>query len=381
MPRTIRVVGVPGWDFPRGITGDHLGWYFATRERGVATVEEIDAHFAPEYRWGWGSPRDPAALEVWFSRWRTLTARIEGIEVLSPLEFLVTTRLDSGVVARVWFEMESEPPHRIRRTRTTEQNPDDGPVDFGETSTFIDGSSTVPAAFTTAVGPFGGYVAALALRGAGATSSKAWPLRLSGHFVSVGRSGPVESAVDVLRASSRLESSKVELRQGENLLFSGHVWSAAPTDGSRAHVALPRALTDAVAAGAPGDGGGQPSLGGALESAWRSIDGFDASAWVRVRPRGVFGDGWTDAARLLLPIDWLGVAAGVTPHRDEGGMVVASTLEISASFFGHERHTEWVLCAAMAPASNGPWASTGVTVLSADGAVLALATLQLLLRG
>ena len=351
------------------------------RERGTTTVEEIDAHFAPEYRWGWGSPREPDALEAWFSRWRSLSARIDGVEQLAPLEHVVTTRLDSGVVTKVWFELEDAPPHRILRTRTTEQHPSAGPVDFGEASSFVDGTGTIPPAFTTTVGPFGGYVAALALRAVGAEGGKALPLSLSGHFVNSGASGAVESTVEVLRTSSRLESSGVRVHQGARLLFSGHVWSGAPAEVVRSHRAVPSSLAEAVASGAPSAGEGGGVLGDAFESRWLPIDGFHAAAWVRLRPTARFDDPWTDAARLLLPIDWLGVAAGVNPHREDGGLVVASTLELAASFFGHAHPSDWVLCAAASAAADGPWATTTVTVLSSEGLVQAVATLQLLLRG
>jgi hypothetical protein len=368
--------------FPAGVAGDHLDWYFTVRERGSATSEEIDAHFSPSYRWGWGSPREPSALEAWFARWRTLSARIEGVEALGPREFVVTSRLDSGVVARVWFELEASPPHRILRTRTTEHDGTQPAVDFGTSVAFdARGDGRIPAAYTTAVGPFGGYVAAQAVSAVGATGSKHLPLSLSGHFVSAGASGPVTSSVEILRSSSRLETAAVRLSQEEQLLFSGHVWSAAAAELTRRHAAVDPALLAAASDGAPDRGVSQGVLGASLEAQSLPIDGFDASAWVRLRPRGLFGSAWVDAARLLLPIDWLGVAAGVRPFRSEDGMIVGSTLELTASFFGHDRATEWVLCAARAVAADGPWAAVDVLVVSEAGHPLAVASLQLLLRG
>lgn len=368
--------------FPAGAAGHHLAWYFTVRERGSASRDEIDAHFAPDYRWGWGSPREPSALDAWFARWRATSARIEGVESRGPLEFVVTARLDSGVVTRVWFELEPTAPHRILRTRTTEHDGAQAPVDFGEAVAFDrDGRGCIPPEYTTTVGPFGGYVAAQAVSAVGAASSKPLPLRLSGHFVSAGTSGPVTASTEVLRTSSRLESAAVRLSQGPQLLFSGHVWSAAEAALERRHAAVPAPVLAAVAEGAPPQGVSQGVLGASVEAQWVPIEGFDASAWVRLRPRGLFGSAWTDAARLLVPIDWLGVGAGVRPYRSESGMVVGSTLELSASFFGHDRTTEWVLCVARAAMADGPWAAVEVSVFSDAGAPLALASLQLLLRG
>jgi hypothetical protein len=376
--------------FPTGVAGGHLDWYFGVRERGVATSEEIDAHFADDYRWAWGSPREADALEAWFARWRTLSARIEAVEALAPLEFVVTARLDNGVVTRVWFELEAAPPHRILRTRTTEHAPSEPLVDFGEASTVdsASGLGAIPAAFTTTVGPFGGYVAALALRAAGARGGgKPLPVSLSGHFVNAGRSGDVACDVEVLRSSSRLESAAVRLRQGEQLLFAGHVWSAsAPSSATLSpavEAGVPAPLAAAAADGPPDSGVGQGVLGDALEASWLTVEGFDGAAWVRLRPRSAFGDPWTDAARLLLPIDWLGVGAGVRPYRaGNGGMAVGSTLELSASFAGSEGPpSEWVLCAAAPVVAEGPFSASRVVVVSEAGQVLAAATLQLLVRG
>lgn len=368
--------------FPADVAGDHLDWYFTVRERGSTTPEEIDAHFAPSYRWGWGSPREASALEAWFARWRTLSARIEGVESLGPREFVVTSRLDSGVVARVWFELEESPPHRILRTRTTEHDGNQPAVDFGTSVAFdARGEGCIPAAYTTAVGPFGGYVAAQAVSAVGAAGSKHLPLTVSGHFVSEGTSGAVTSSVEVLRSSSRLETTAVRLSQGSQLLFSGHVWAASATELTRRHAAVDPALLVAASDGAPERGLSQGVLGASLEAQWLPIDGFDACAWVRLRPRSLFGAAWVDAARSLVPIDWLGVAAGVRPYRSEDGMVVGSTLELSASFFGHDRATEWMLCAARAVAADGPWAAVDVLVVSEAGHPLAVASLQLLLRG
>lgn len=368
--------------FPAGVAGDHLEWYFTVRERGEATTEEIDAHFAPSYRWGWGSPREPSALEAWFARWRTLSARIDGVESLGAWEFVVTSRLDSGVVARVWFELERAPPHRILRTRTTEHDGTQPAIDFGTSVAFdARGDGCIPTAYTTAVGPFGGFVAAQAVVAVGAAGSKQLPLSLSGHFVSAGASGRVASSVEVLRSSSRLETAAVRLTQGPQLLFSGHVWSASTTELTRRHAAVDPELLAAASDGAPERGLSQAMLGASLEAHWLPVDGFDASAWVRLCPRSLFGSSWVDSARLLLPIDWLGVAAGVRPYRSDEGMIVGSTLELSASFFGHDRATEWVLCGARAVAADGPWATVDVVVVSEAGHPLAVASLQLLLRG
>jgi hypothetical protein len=186
----------------------------------------------------------------------------------------------------------------------------------------------------------------------------------------------------VLRSSSRLESVAVQLVQDDRLLFSGHVWSAAADElDDRRHAAVAPAIAAAASAGPPARGIAQGVLGESLEAQWLVVEGFDAAAWVRLRPRSRFGSPWTDAARVLLPIDWLGVSAGVRPYRKGDGMVVGSTLELSASFFGHDRASDWVLCAARSVATDGAWGAVDVSVVSDAGHPLAVASLQLLLRG
>ncbi len=387
--------------FPATAAGGHLEWYFAVRERGVATADEIDAHFAPEYRWAWGSPRDSDALELWFGRWRSMRASIETVEALAADRYVVTTRLEGGAVARVWFEMEGNPPHRILRTSTTEHEPSDGPVDFGEATavTASDGSdgdgaaadsdgagsdrALIPAVFTTAVGPFGGYVAALAVAVAGHYSDKSTPVSMSGHFLNTGRAGAVQVERTTLRSSSRLESMTITLRQGA-VLFESLVWGAEPASGP-AHglYAMPSVPSPASAVKELPEGRPFESFGGTMEAIPVEVEGdaSTAAAWVRLRPRARFDDNWTDAARLLLPIDWLAVNASVRPHHERDGFVVPSTLDISVGFHNRDRDTEWVLCRAESPVAGRGLATSTASVWSEDGHLLATAALQILHRG
>jgi hypothetical protein len=124
-------------------------------------------------------------------------------------------------------------------------------------------------------------------------------------------------------------------------------------------------------------------FGGSMDAV-RVPDGGDivgSAAWTRLAPRSTFGDAWVDAARLLLPIDW--VAVGVTNRLlpEDAGFVIPSTIEVSVVFYNHDHATDWVLCHAHAPVSAGGRATANATVWSEDGHVLALAMVHVLQRG
>lgn len=371
--------------FPSTEIGQHLEWYFDVRVRGSASAEEVDAHFAPEYRWGWGSPREPAALQIWFDRWKDLRARIEGLEELEDGRYVVTTRLDNGVVARVWFEMEDTAPYRIRRTATTESEPSQAAVDFGEATavTAVAGGwqTQVPPAFTTAVGPFGGYVAALAVASPRDATGKSLPISMSGHFLNAGRAGPVEVAVSSLRTSSRLESMRVQLSQGDVPIFEALVWGAEAGD-VQGHALRPLPDVPSPHEALSGESAAE-LFAGSMEAVPVSVAGDPSAwaAWVRLAPRPLFDNAWVDAARLLLPIDWVGVGATGRARAEDGDFVIPSTIDVAVSFFNHQHASDWVLCQAESPVAAGGVATATSTVWSEDGHVLAMALVHVLQRG
>src|SRR6266576_6819006 len=69
-------------------------------------------------------------------------------------------------------------------------------------------------------GPNGGYVASIALRGAGAHARFDRPASLVGHFLGVASfDAPLEVRVTTLRAAKRAESIRVSLTQGDQPIF------------------------------------------------------------------------------------------------------------------------------------------------------------------
>ena len=76
-------------------------------------------------------------------------------------------------------------------------------------------------------GPMGGYVAAVALRAAGAHSRFDRPASLVGHFLGVAAFEPVQLSTVTKRAASRAESISVSMTQHGKPIFEALVWTVA----------------------------------------------------------------------------------------------------------------------------------------------------------
>lgn len=355
---------------------DHLDWYFTARAKGEATPAEVDAHFAPAYRWDWGSPRDPRALEAWFSRWRELWSEIVEVVDLGPNCRVVATRFGGGGIARIWFEFEDEQPHRILRTATSEAKFAEEDADIVAHTTVTAGdrggwTAEIHPAFTTPGGPFGGYLAALALRAAGAATDLAVPRSLACHFAHVGAAGPLDVRVESLRRGRRLESLAVDLAQYGQTLVSALVWASAEasspgTDDDRPTPTEPRVQRTATL------------FGGAVEI---GIDPSDNAA--RCRTAG-FDDGegpWLHAARLLLPFDWLAVQS-VGWSAGPGGLPghQLQTLDTTFTFVNAADHTPGASATTSLIAEDGDVSTVAVDFWNDHGRHLGRGTQQVLRR-
>jgi hypothetical protein len=73
-------------------------------------------------------------------------------------------------------------------------------------------------------GPNGGYLAAIALRAAGAATPLRRPATLACQFLSVAEFGAVELTVDVLRGSKRAAALRVSMSQQDRLILAALVW-------------------------------------------------------------------------------------------------------------------------------------------------------------
>ena len=249
-------------------------------------------------------------------------------------------------------------------------------------------------------GPNGGYVAAVALRAAGAATARARPASIVAHFLSVAGFDGVELTVTELRRSRLATSSRVTLHQGDRPILEALVWGIDPGGPELAHeiptmpdVPPPEqvptfeermALVDEPPTRPPfrfWDNLDQrplqwrdtwpPAGPGEPEGRW----------WFRFRPTATFDDPWADACRLLVCVDTMGWPAAVQAHAHIDPLpVIAPTIDLSARFHRPASSEEWLLCEAVSPVATGGLVSASARVWSMAGALLSSGGQTLLCR-
>src|SRR3954453_2458438 len=195
-------------------------------------------------------------------------------------------------------------------------------------------------------GPNGGYVAAIALRAAGAPSRFDRPASLVGHFLGVADfDQPLDIEVTTLREAKRAQSVRVSMSQPGQPVFDAMVWAVGDVSGLEHHEApMPEApnpeslRSDAERLAELGE---VPHFRFWENFDVRSpkwIDDWDnrppsepvAEAWYRYTPRATFDDPWVDACRSLILLDALGWPAACRLHvRSE---YIAPSIDLSVGF-------------------------------------------------
>ena len=162
-------------------------------------------------------------------------------------------------------------------------------------------------------GPMGGYVAACALRAAGASSPHPRPAAFACHYLGVARFEPVDIVVETRRAGRTASSQRVEITQEGRPILDAMVWSAADVDGLE--------HDETTAPDVPGPDALASITELVPEDAlppfpfWNNFDGkpiaFEADwppdgprpacwqEWLRFLPAATFDDPWVDAARSV----------------------------------------------------------------------------------
>ena len=80
-------------------------------------------------------------------------------------------------------------------------------------------------------GPCGGYVAAIALRAAGADSGLSRPASFYCHYLSVAAFAPVDLVVTPLRTGRTVTAQRVEMLQEGRPVLDAMVWSVGEVEG------------------------------------------------------------------------------------------------------------------------------------------------------
>ena len=124
-------------------------------------------------------------------------------------------------------------------------------------------------------GPNGGYVAAIALRAAGAATTLRRPASFACHFLSVAQFDTVELTVTTLRAAKRAASLRVAMTQRGMPIVEAMVWAVDDSLSGLEH-------EDVRMPAVPGPGGSQVGRGadraGRPRAALRLLEQFRGEA-------------------------------------------------------------------------------------------------------
>lgn len=212
-------------------------------------------------------------------------------------------------------------------------------------------------------GPNGGYVAAIALRAAGAATRFRRPVSFHCHFLGVGAFGPADVRVAAMREAKTADSLRVVMAQEGRPFLEAHVWTSDVRDGlAHDHAHAP-------------DVPGPDRLPSFDELAtdeqrrrptypfWSNLEGRPADwvppdewrpgapalrCWYRFRPDARFEDPFLDAARALILIDTLSWPAACRAHRENENPWIAPSLDLAARFHRAPPYGEWLLVDARA---------------------------------
>lgn len=212
-------------------------------------------------------------------------------------------------------------------------------------------------------GPMGGYVAACALRAAGAASPHPFPAAFSCHYLGVARFAPIDIAVETRRSGRAATSQRVEVTQEGTPILDAMVWSHAEGEGLEhdetvpPDVPGPDALPQPWSADAPRPFPFWHNVETRLvvqEPVWPPEGPRPArwQGWVRFVPEPVFPDPWVDAGRLVILVDLPSWPSAHRPHAWSAPPFVAPTLDLNVAFHQLAHSEEWLLCDGAAPLST-----------------------------
>jgi acyl-CoA thioesterase II len=243
-------------------------------------------------------------------------------------------------------------------------------------------------------GPCGGYVAAIALRAAGAESPFARPASFFCHYLSVAAFAPVDIVVTPRRSGRTVLAQRVEMTQEGRAVLDAMVWSVGLVEGLEHVDAGPPTVNDP--ADTP-DWTDRRADAGEAESAdddrppyafWENFEQrpIDWTAtwpppgplppiwrtWVRYRQGDTRReDAWEHAARLLVVLDVGSWPAGSRPHAHADPPFIAPSLDLYAAFHDPTSQSEWLLIDAHSPVARAGLLSWTGRVWSEERTLLA----------
>lgn len=246
-------------------------------------------------------------------------------------------------------------------------------------------------------GPNGGYIAAIALRAAGAHSRFDRPASIVAHFLGVASfDAPLEIDVTTLRSAKRAESVRVALHQGDHAIFDAMVWSVGDVDGLEHDISEMPRRPPPESLPTVAERIGEENVGGPYHTFWSNFDERVADEdwiddwehrsprapifghWYRYVPTSTFTDPWVDACRSLLLSDTLGWPATGMLHPRAPYM--APSIDLMCAFHRSRPAEPWLYAQASAQSAANGLIGCESRVWARDGALLAVGSSQLLCR-
>ncbi len=230
-------------------------------------------------------------------------------------------------------------------------------------------------------GPMGGYVAACALRAAGASTPELRPAAFSCHYLSVAKFGSVDIRVATRKRGRTTAAQRVEITQDDRPILDAMVWSVGEVDGLEHDETIPPAVPrpDELASI-------EELLEGNVQAPfpfWNNLDekpvefelewppdGPRAAmwrAWLRFRPTATFDDPWIDATRCVILVDLPSWPSAHRPHAWKQPGFMAPTLDLNVAFHAPTSGHDWLLCDGAAPLSTGGMFGWNARIWSAGG--------------
>jgi acyl-CoA thioesterase II len=242
-------------------------------------------------------------------------------------------------------------------------------------------------------GPMGGYVAAIALRAAGAESPFARPASLSCQYLSVAKFDEVELEVTTLRQARTALCQRVCMTQAGKPILDVTVWSVGEVEGLEHHEVDPPQVPDpeqVLTAEERWPDDPKPF------AFWANVEGrpltfFDEwpptesapprwQQWLRMRPAATFADPWVDAARSVVLLDIQSWPSASPFHSWKQHSFIAPNLDLYCAFHQSGSDTEFLLADGYAPVAADGLIGFTAKLWSRDMRLVASGAGQLLCR-